>query len=64
MYEKSRILFYIKNISVITGIIINPMNPNSLNNIHLGLYFDTLDDGIPKMIRSIRNQGYFLISKI
>ena len=40
------------------------MNPISLHNIHLGLYFDILKDGIPKIIRSIRNQEYFSIWKI
>ena len=37
-HHKSRILFWIKNISVITSFINTPMNTISLQNIHLGLY--------------------------
>ena len=35
------------------------MNPISLHNIHLGLYFDILKYGISKMIRSIKIKDIF-----
>ena len=56
--------FHIINITAIIGFIDTPMNLISLHNTYLGLYFDILKDGIPKMIKSISNQGYFFISKI
>ena len=39
------------------------MNPISLHNIYLGLYFNILEDWIQKIIISIINQGYFLNQK-
>ena len=35
------------------------MNPISLHNIHLGLYFDIVGDGILKIIRSIKIKDIF-----
>jgi len=49
--------------SVIICFINTPFYPISLHSIPLGLYFDILEDGIRKMIISIRNQGLFLYKK-